>query len=151
MRIKDSKWEMTDDYIGMKPKFKVVCSDCLLGDFFGLMGQLRLETASLTDVITTVWERIRFRIKNGDYDMFLREAFCSPLPAIGERAYHNDMHYKCCRSDGCDRVKVFGVPIDEEYYKLLMGRRKGKARVQPIEKWQEDEELRQQLENMGYL
>lgn len=151
MKIKDVKWEMTDDYIGMKPKFRVICSDCMWDDFFSLLGQLKLESCYFTDVLNTAWQRVAFRFKNGDYDMRLREAFCSPLPTIGEKAYHNDMHYKCCKKEGCDRVKVFGVPIDKEYYNELVKRRGGKERVQPRDQWEEDEEMKKQLEGIGYL
>jgi hypothetical protein len=151
MKIKDAKWEMTDDYIGMKPKFRVICSDCMWNDFFSTLGQFTLEWESFSKALIETWARVKHRFRAGEFDMRLREAFCSPLPTIGEKAYHNDMHYKCCKSDGCDRVKVFGVPVDKEYYEELMKRRKGEARVQPRDQWEEDEEMKKQLEGIGYL
>lgn len=144
MRIKDAKWEMTDDAIGMKPKFQVWCMDCVANFFFSWVDVLQ------GDIVEAFRETLH-RMNHGEFDMLLRETFCSPLPAIGEKAFHNDMHYKCCKSDGCDAVKVFGPPVDEEYYNELMRRRKGQPRIQPREQWDDNIDLREQLEGLGYL
>lgn len=142
MRIKDSKWEMTDDYIGMKPKFRVICSDCFHNavlQYFNRMDASAAFQSALLD------------LSEGKFDMSLRETHCTKLSVISDRAHANNMHYKCCREKGCDRVKVFGVPIDEEYYKELVRRRVGVERVQPYNQWAEDEEIVKQLKSIGYL
>ena len=144
MKIKDAKWEMTDDKVGMRPKFRVWCRDCFWADVEKKMVVFDFQyDEAFEDCIDNMLA--------GFYHMGLRETFCSPLPTIGEKAFHNDMHYKCIREDGCDRVKVFGVPIDEEYYKELMTRRKGVARIQPWEEWEKNQDLKEQLEGLGYL
>jgi len=144
MKIKDAKWEMTANVIGMKPKFRVWCWDCISNFFFGWVDVLQ------GDIVEALRETLQL-MNQGEFDMPLRECFCSPLPTIGEKAYHNDMHYKCCKSDGCDALKVFGVPIDKEYYEELMKRRLGKARIQPREDWDKDKDLIKQLKSIGYL
>jgi hypothetical protein len=144
MQIKDSKWEMLDNYVGMRPKFEVICTQCLVNAFLdyssvpGVSFKLALSK-TIDDLIS------------GKFGMVLREAFCSPLPVVGEKAYHNDMHYKCAHSDGCDKVEVFGVPIDEEYYNVLMQRRQGNSRVLPREDWDKDEDIKKQLKGLGYI
>lgn len=144
MKIKDSNWEMTDDAVGMRPKFMVICEQCILNFFFHWVDVLQ------GDIVEALREILQ-RLNHGEFNMPLRETFCSPLPTIGEKAFHNDMHYKCCKSDGCDLVKVFGVPIDEEYYNELMKRRGGQQRIQPKEEWVADKDLKKQLEGLGYL
>jgi len=144
MKIKDSKWEMTEDAVGMRPKFRVWCWDCVANFFFNWLDVLQ------GDIEGTIRETLH-RMNHGEFDMVLRETFCSPLPAIGDKAYHNDMHYKCAKSDGCDAVKVFGVPIDREYYTELLARRGGKQRIQPKEQWDTNEDLKTQLKGLGYL
>lgn len=144
MRIKDAKWEMTPDEIGMKPKFRVVCFDCIVNFFFDCLFEDGVSIDSAIKMTaSSYW--------SGLFDMHLRETFCSPLPTIGERAFHNDMHYKCCGENGCDAVKVFGVPVDKEYYEELMKRRGGEARIQPWLEWNKTEELKRQLRSLGYL
>lgn len=161
MKIKDAKWEMTDDEIGMKPKFRIFCQDCFWENVFMSVDEL-MEDVRKSDGVGffVAQEKLAFerafgvsmlKAKNGHFDMELREVFCSPLPFVGKDAYHNDMHYKHLKSNGCDRVKVFGVPIDEEYYKELMKRRKGKGRILPREEWDKDAGIKRQLESMGYI
>lgn len=144
MRIKDAKWKPLDNEVGMCPKFRVVCFDCLVNFFFDRLFRDGVEIKEAMEVTAQhYWSSM--------FDMVLRECFCSPLPAIGDNAFHNDMHYKCAHSTGCDVVKVFGVPIDEEYYYALMHRRDGKQRIQPREDWDKDEDIKQQLKDMGYI
>jgi hypothetical protein len=97
------------------------------------------------------WHMTLNKYRDGFFDMVLRECFCSPLAAVGPDAFHNDMHYKCAKSYGCDQVKTFGVPIDKECHNALMIRRKGQARIQPREDWDKDEDIKQQLKDMGYI
>ena len=144
MKIKDSKWEMTDDAIGMRPKFMVVCEQCAINFFFGWVDVLQ------GDIVEALRETLQ-RMNRGQFNMSLRETFCSPLPSIGEKAFHNDMHYKCCKSDGCDQVKIFGLPVDEDYYHELMKRRGGQPRIQPKEEWDRNKDLKTQLKGLGYL
>lgn len=144
MRIKDAKWEMTDDAIGMQPKFQVICTQCA---FHALMDYMVVPELSLVDAFTS-WMRDMIDCK---FDMFLREVHCTKLPFVSERAFANNMHYKCCHSNGCDQVKVFGVPIDEEYYTELMKRRAGNARIVPREDWDKDEDIKKQLKGLGYI
>jgi hypothetical protein len=151
MKIKDSKWEMTADYVGMSPKFRVLCWDCMMNDFLSLIQEMLGCNMDWNTVMTQAWVKVYQRSNACEYDMLLREAHCTKLPAISDRAFANNMHYKCCKFDGCDRVKVFGVPIDKEYYDLLMGRRNGKAQIQPRHQWEENEDIKKQLKGIGYI
>ena len=158
MKIKDTKWKILHNEVGMKPKFRVFCQDC-----FWAYVEFRLREMLEVDDYDNVYEYVEdsgfleafgdamLKMLAGHFDMVLRECFCSPLPTIGPDAFHNDMHYKCAKSYGCDRVKVFGVPINEEYYNQLMFHRKGQQRIQPREDWNKDPDLKSQLEGLGYI
>lgn len=143
MKIKDAKWEAIDNAIGMRPKFQVICTQCLFNYILKVMREGKTPAYALDEAMNLT--------EKGEFDMVLREAFCSPLPTIGEKAYHNDMHYKCAYSKGCDQIKIFGPPIDKEYYEWLMKKRDDKARIQPWEDWDKDPDIRKQLKGMGYI
>lgn len=158
MKIKDAKWKMTDDAIGMKPRFRVWCKEC----FWAYVERRIVEMCDLNEYTdyadfgedngySEAFDEALTQMLDGKFDMFLRECFCSPLPTIGEKAFHNDMHYKCCGENGCDVVKVFGVPIDKEYHEELLRRREGQGRIQPWLEWMKIAELKKQLRGLGYL
>ena len=86
MKIKDAKWEMTDDAIGMKPKFRVFCQDCF-------WAEIEKKITEYDFPYQEAFEEGIASMIAGFYDMGLRETFCSPLSKIGEKAHHNDMHY----------------------------------------------------------
>lgn len=138
MEIHEEKWGKTDCKVGMYPLFKVICSVCTWDFFyrsFGVGGGAK-----------DIWRRIRNKMADGDFDMFLRETDCTTLRPISDRAHANNMHYKC---DRCDRVKVFGVAIDKEYYDELIKRR-GSARYIPVELW-DTEKQKKLLMSLGYI
>lgn len=152
MKIKDAKWEMTDNYIGMKPKFQVTCGQCFRNAIIDIYYRFCTDANDVgTHLLNMAYERALTKLVRGDFNMILREVFCSPLPTISDKAFHNDMHYKCAKREGCDQVKVFGVPVDKEYHDELLKRRKGKGRVQPTEEWMKEQELKEQLLGLGYL
>lgn len=143
---------MADDEIGMRPKFRVTCGMCfrnsIIERYYRICADLDVVASSN---LVLAFERTLKDLVIGKFDMVLREVFCSPLPTVGKKAFHNDMHYKCAREKGCDATKVFGVPIDEDYYVALMRRRGGRARILPREEWEKDAELKRQLSGLGYI
>lgn len=138
MEIHDEMWEKRNSYIGMAPTFRVVCEECFIKRLMELVD---------THPPNEAMEEVNKQYHGGDFDMFLREVHVTKLPGISDRSFANNMHYKC---DRCDEVKVFGVAIDGEYYEELMKRRKGKARVVPMELW-DDEKKKKILKSLGYL
>ena len=152
MKIKDAKWKPLDNAIGMKPKIPITCGVCFRAAIRKEYTRLCADDDDVgTHLLLIAFERTLKKLVDGKFDMVLRETFCSPVVAVGERAYHNDMHYKCAYSDGCDQVKVFGVPIDKEYYQWLLQKRKGEKRIIPWEQWDEEEDIMNQLIGMGYI
>jgi len=158
MRIKDAKWEMTDDAIGMRPRFRVWCKECFwayverkIDEDMDMEGYGDCATYSEDIGYTSAFERGIAMMQQGEFDMPLREVHCTRVALVGPRAFANNMHYKCCSSHGCDKVKVFGVPIDKEYYEELVRRRKGQERITPTEEWDANEDLRKQLQGLGYI
>ena len=152
MKIKDAKWAMHEDDIGMRPKFRVTCGTCFRNSLIENFERAMREKSDIFEVcVNYAFSHSMRDLSEGKFDMVLREVFCSPLTNIGSKAYHNDMHYKCAKEKGCDVVKTFGVPVDKEYYDELMKRRKGKARIQPREEWEKDAGLKRQLSGLGYI
>jgi len=145
MRIKDRKWEMVDSKVGMKPKFRVLCMDCLVDKLFHYLQDIIYKQDEL-DIGSIVCDLMDMR-ERGDFDMFVREVHCTTLTPVSDKAHANNMHYKCNR---CDKVKVFGVPIDKEYYDELRKRRGGDRYI-PKDEWLEDEDKKRQLEGLGYI
>lgn len=119
---------------GVRPKFKVVCPTC----FIRILREkvLKLDLKGI------------FKLCKDPPEMFLRYSKATHLDTVGEKARACNMHYKCFR---CDQVFVYGVAIDDEHYRYIYEQRGNSDVYCPVEKWREDEEMRKQLESLGYI
>lgn len=139
-RVKDRRWSAINDLIGVEPKFKVMCDCCILNDF--------REMFSTGLGVLRILKVIAQRMYEGKYDMFVRQSSLGRNSNVSDRAYANNMFYKC---NECDRQKLYGVPISEDYYKILLAKREGEHVYTPVEAWLKDPDLRSQLKGLGYI
>lgn len=118
-------WEKTDNVIGVKPTFDVICSVCFASRGIRtnmVMRRSRIHT--VTDI------RMHYGIKEF-------------------RPYAFDVAYKC---PDCGWYMVFGVAVDATYALHIRELRGGKSDyVLPLEYWDDDERVAKQLEALGYF
>lgn len=81
--------------------------------------------------------------------MVPRYSYLSPNGEIiyGMMSAGCQMAYKCPE---CGYHQRFNITDDKEYIEKLLSIRNGKRQHNPVEKWEDDERIKEQLAGLGY-
>jgi len=69
-------------------------------------------------------------------------------PVYSNDVFAQDICYKCPK---CDFIVVFGVPLPLGYANEIRKRRDGQTHYVPYDIWNDDEEIKKQIESLGYF
>jgi hypothetical protein len=142
MKVKDDRFQACGDEVCVEPKewFKITCGVCFRNRILEYMKEGKPPTVAVAIVCED--------LGRDEFDMFLRQSSLGRNTNISNRAFANNLFYKCLT---CDSQKLFGVPISEDYYVELYKRRGDRNVFTPIDKWMEDEKKRRLLKALGYI
>ena len=118
-------WEKTDDAMGIRPTWEIICTVCSVHR--GAHVPMVLRRSRIHQV-----SDMRIHFGTQVY-----------------RPFAFDQAYKC---PDCGHYIVFGVAVDTAYALKIKEKRGGKADfLLPEEIWDEDERVKEQLEALGYF